>query len=128
MQWRGLHEIGVMRVEPISFQQGTSDLSKGGEEEVDRIAESLANNYPDDRVMVLGHTGSGNDEKESIRLSQERAESVAQRLTAVHQISANRLMPKGMGSSKPPIRRPDENQRAYMYRFPRVEFKLYADN
>jgi len=127
-QWKGLHEVGVMRVEPISFQQGTSVLSPGGEEEVDRIAESLANNYPDDRIMVLGHTGSGSDEKESLRLSQERAEAVTQRLIAVHQMSANRLMAKGMGSAKPPARRPDENQRAYMYRFPRVEFKLYADN
>ena len=127
-QWSKLHEIGVMRVEPISFQQGTSVLSSGGETEVDHIAESLANNYPNDRVVVLGHTGSGSDEKESMRLSQERAEAVVQRLIAVHQMSPNRLLAKGMGSSHPPTRRPEENQRAYMYRFPRVEFKLYADN
>ena len=95
---------------------------------MDKIADSLANNYPDDRVVVLGHTGAGSDEKESLRLSQERAEAVVQRLIAVHQISPNRLLAKGMGSSTPPPRRPDENQRAYMYRFPRVEFKLYADN
>ncbi|HEY9681185.1 MAG TPA: phosphate ABC transporter substrate-binding/OmpA family protein [Oculatellaceae cyanobacterium] len=127
-QWRNLHEIGVMRVEPISFKQGTSELSSQGDEDVDHIAESLANNYPNDRVMILGHTGAGSDEKESVRLSQERAEAVMQRLIAVHQIPANRMLAKGMGSSSPPPRRPDENQRAYMYRFPRVEFKLYADN
>jgi outer membrane protein OmpA-like peptidoglycan-associated protein len=127
-QWRSLPEIGVMRVEPISFKQGTSELSSQGEEEVDHIADSLANNYPDDRVMILGHTGAGSDEKESIRLSQERAEAVMQRLIAVHQMPAVRMLAKGMGSSSPPPKRPDENQRAYMYRFPRVEFKLYADH
>jgi outer membrane protein OmpA-like peptidoglycan-associated protein len=126
--WSSLRELGVMRVEPISFRQGSSVLSSDGEAEVDKIAELLTNNYPDTRVVVRGHTGQGSDAEASKRLSQERAEAVAQRLIAVHNIPQNRLRTEGKGFSQPPERRPDENQRAYMYRMPRVEFVLYLDN
>jgi outer membrane protein OmpA-like peptidoglycan-associated protein len=88
----------------------------------------LVNNYPDTRVVVRGHTGPGNDEQECLKLSQQRAEAVVQRLIAVHGISPNRVKAQGKGFSQPPERRPGENQRAYMYRRPRVEFVLYLDN
>jgi outer membrane protein OmpA-like peptidoglycan-associated protein len=127
-QWSTLHELGTMRVEPITFRPGSSILNKVGEAEVDKIADLIAVHYPDARIVVKGHTGSGSDESESIRLSQERAEAVAQRLIAVYDMSPNRLLAKGMGSSEAPQKRPEENQRAYMYRFPRVEFQLYSDN
>lgn len=126
--WHSLKELGVMRVEPISFRQGSQLLSRTGEAQVDKIAELLVNNYPDTRVVVRGHTGAGSDADASATLSRERAEAVTQRLIAVHSISANRLRAEGKGFSQPPERRPGENQRAYMYRMPRVEFALYLDN
>jgi len=126
-QWKSLSAIGTMRVEPISFRQGTSELSREGEAEVDKIADLIENHYPDARVMVKGHTGAGSDQSESMRLSQERAEAVVQRLIAVHAMSSSRMLAKGVGSSQPPEHRPEENQRAYMYRIPRVEFQLYND-
>lgn len=127
-EWRSLKELGVMRVEPITFQQGSGLMSSEGEGQVDKIAEILVNNYPDTRVIVRGHTGRGSDEQEGLKLSQERAEAVAQRLIAVQGISRSRLKAEGKGFSQPPEHRPGENQRAYMYRVPRVEFVLYLDN
>ncbi|PWT99928.1 MAG: hypothetical protein C5B53_04765 [Candidatus Melainabacteria bacterium] len=127
-EWRNLKELGIMRVEPITFRQGSELLSSEGEEQVDKIAEMLINNYPDTRVVVRGHTGRGNDEQECLKLSQQRAEAVVQRLIAVHGISPNRLKAQGKGMSQPPEHRPGENERAYMYRMPRVEFVLYLDN
>ena len=126
--WDKLEEIGLMRVEPISFQTGNSTLDTSGEMQVDKIAEALANNYPDMRVVVKGHTSKGTDEKESVKLSQERADAVVQRLVAVHGMSENRFKAVGIGSAEPPEKRPGENPRAYMYRIPRVEFILYMDN
>jgi outer membrane protein OmpA-like peptidoglycan-associated protein len=126
-QWHSLKEVGVMRVEPITFQQGSELLSSDGETQVDKIAEMLVNNYPDTRVIVRGHTGPGSDEEECIKLSQQRADAVVQRLIAVHGMSANRVRAEGKGFSQPPEHRPGENQRAYMYRMPRVEFDLYKD-
>jgi outer membrane protein OmpA-like peptidoglycan-associated protein len=127
-EWSKLKELGVMRVEPITFRQGSPLLSEDGEAQVDKIAEMLNNNYPDTRIIISGHTGAGADEAECVRLSKERAEAVLQRLMAVHSISENRLKAEGKGFSQPPEHRPGENQRAYMYRMPRVEFALYLDN
>jgi outer membrane protein OmpA-like peptidoglycan-associated protein len=127
-EWKSLSEIGMMRVEPISFQQGEGSLDDDGKAEVDKVAILLANNYPDTRVIVRGHTGDSSDEEAAFRLSQERAETVVQRFVAVHGMSANRFRVEGMGSRFHPIRRPDENYRAWTYRFPRVEFVLYDDS
>jgi outer membrane protein OmpA-like peptidoglycan-associated protein len=121
--WRGLHEVGMLRVEPITFQAGTGLLDDAGKAQVDRIAELLANNYPAYRVAVRGHTGPG-DEAANLALSQMRADVVVQYLLAVHGVPAERMHAEGKGASQPPPRRPGESERAYGYRLPRVEFVL----
>lgn len=121
--WRSLHEIGMLRVEPITFQPGTQLLDDDGKAQVDKIAELLVNNYPAYRVAVRGHTGPG-DEAANLELSQTRAEVVAQYLQTVHAIPAARLHAEGKGASEPPPHRPGESARAYGYRLPRVEFVL----
>lgn len=125
--WKSLHEVGAMRVEPITFQSGTAQLSDDGVALVDRMADVLVNNYPDDRVVIRGHTGPGSDEDENVKLSQARAEAVMQRLIGVKKIDANRLRSEGAGSAQPPQKQPDENQRYFMMRVPRVEFILFED-
>ena len=77
--------------------------------------------------MVKGHTGQG-DEKANLKLSQERANVVMQRLIAVHSINPNRLYAKGEGASKPPVKKPGENIRSYNLRWARVEFVLLENN
>ncbi len=127
-EWTGLPPIGTTQVKNITFQTGSAVLDSEGEKTVDEIADRLANNYPDTRVVVMGHTSAGSDEQESIKLSKERAEAVVQRLVAVHGMPPSRFKIEGKGSSQPPVRRPDESPRALMYRIPRVEFHLYMDN
>jgi outer membrane protein OmpA-like peptidoglycan-associated protein len=121
--WRSLNEIGVMRVNPITFQSGTDMLDYQGEEIVDKVAQMLVNNYPDYRVAIRGHTGTG-DEKANKTLSQKRAEVVKQRLIAVHGVDPNRLFAEGMGALQPPRKKNGENPRAYYLRWARVEFVL----
>jgi outer membrane protein OmpA-like peptidoglycan-associated protein/ABC-type nitrate/sulfonate/bicarbonate transport system substrate-binding protein len=121
--WRSLHEIGMLRVEPITFQSGTQLLDDDGKAQIDRIAELLINNYPAYRIAVRGHTGSG-DPAANLELSQMRADVVVQYLQTVHAIPASRLHAEGKGDTQPPPRRPGESERAYGYRWPRVEFVL----
>ncbi|MBX9691598.1 MAG: OmpA family protein [Cyanobacteria bacterium] len=125
--WKSLKEVGAMRVEPISFQSSSATLNDQGVIEVDKIRDLLRNNYPDNRIVVRGHTGAGSDESESVKLSQARAQAVVDRLVAAG-LEKTRLRAEGVGSSQPPAKRPGENQRAYMYRMPRVEFVLLVDN
>src|SRR5262249_51209257 len=79
-EWQALPAIGTTQVKNITFQTGSAVLDEAGEKTVDEIAERLANNYPDTRVIVMGHTAGGSDESESIKLSKDRAEAVVQRL------------------------------------------------
>ncbi len=122
-QWNALSEIGVMRVKPITFQSGANILDYQGEEIVDKVAVMLLNNYPTYRIEIRGHTGSG-DENANLKLSQQRADMVKQRLIAVHGIDPNRINAKGYGASQPPKKMNGENPRAYYLRWARVEFVL----
>jgi outer membrane protein OmpA-like peptidoglycan-associated protein len=122
-EWKALKEVGILRVEPITFSSGREELDDGGKEAVDIIAPMLINNYPEYRVAIRGHTSQG-DEEENKKLSLARAESVCARLVAVHNIDPNRIRAEGLGSSQPPQRRPDESSRSVRYRAARVEFVL----
>lgn len=126
--WDKLEQIGMMKVEKIKFQQGTSELDQAGKDQIDQIAALLTSNYPDHRVVVKGHTGPGSDEDANITLSKERAETVAQRLIGTHGQSENRFRAIGVGSAEPPPKRPGQNERDYRYNLPRVEFILYKDH
>lgn len=121
--WRQLGEVATLKVEPIGFDIGRPLLDEDGKAQVDRIAAQLQNNYAQYRIAVRGHTGPGSEE-ENRKLSMERAEVVRQYLIAVHGINPNRLHAEGWGDSQPPARRPDESERTYRYRMPRVEFVL----
>jgi OmpA family len=125
--WKSLREIGTLRVEPITFQAGGELLDDTGKEQVDRIASLLIHNYPGYRVAVRGHAGAG-DEEENKKLSLNRAQVVAQYLTAVHAIDPDRLHAESRGAAQPPPRRPGESERAYRYRLPRVEFVLLEES
>ena len=127
VRWKSLKEVGAMRVEPISFQLGQGLLDETGKANVDKIAGMLVNNYPDYRIFVRGHTAPGDEEANRI-LSQSRADTVVQYLTAVHGIDPNRLRAEGLGSTQPPVKKPGENQRSYLYRYPRVEFVLVEEH
>ncbi|MCP4215404.1 MAG: OmpA family protein [bacterium] len=121
-EWKELKEMGTFRIEPITFQSWNNLLTDEGKDKVNKIAGLLTNNYPGYRVIIRGHTGPGGSEDENIKLSQQRAEAVAQYLRAVHDIDANRLKAEGMGSKKPAPKKSGESVRAYRYRLARVEF------
>lgn len=122
-EWLNLKEVGTIRVEDITFNQGSEDPDLNGESMIDKFALTLINNYPQYRLIVKGHTGEG-DEKACLELSQARADMVRQRFIAVHNIDPNRIFAKGYGFSKPPNRKTNENIRLYKTRWARVEFVL----
>ena len=126
--WSLLNEIGTFRIEPITFQSWDNRLTEEGKARVDKIAGLLTNNYPGYRVIIRGHTGPGGDESENRKLSQERSDLVRQYLIAVHGIGSQRILAQGVGSQKPPRKKPGESPRAYRYRLPRVEFIAVEEN
>ena len=124
--WANLREIGSLRIAPIVFPTGVSDLGYEAKLELDKVAEKLKH-YPNFRVLVKGHTGLSGDKDENRKLSQERAESVARYFEVTYGVDSNRVLAVGKGSDEPLPKAPGESSRAHNYRLPRVEIRLVSE-
>jgi outer membrane protein OmpA-like peptidoglycan-associated protein len=124
--WAKLQEVGTLKIEPVGFQRGAATLGADDEEVLARMAERLRH-YPNYRILIKGHTGTGGDADANLELSKSRAQSVANHLLSAFSIDANRVRAVGFGSSQPLPRLPGESDRAYGYRLPRVEIALLAE-
>ena len=124
--WARLKEVGTLKIQNITFQSGTAELSFQGREDVDGIAEVIKH-YPSFRIVIKGHTALAGDRAANKLLSKERAESVARYLAVTYSINENRVRSLGFGSEKPLPRIPGESDRAYNYRLPRVEISLVTE-
>lgn len=125
--WKLLKPVGRLKLEPITFPSGQSDLSLQAKEEIDKVAEKILF-YPNFRILIEGHTGMKGDKQANIELSQARAESVVRYLNVTYGMTPNRMLAIGYGSDKPLPRLPNESLRAYNYRLPRVEVHLLKDD
>lgn len=126
-QWQALKEVGTLKVEPIVFQQGTTDLDILAKKVIDHAVDRLKH-YPNFRVVIKGHTNVRGDEKENNRLSKDRADAVARYLKVVYNVNSNRLRVIGHGGSKPLPQIAGESRRTWMYRLPRVELVLVRED
>ncbi|MFN7973348.1 MAG: OmpA family protein [Acidobacteriota bacterium] len=124
--WAALRTVGSLKLRPILFQSGTSILTTEGKAAIDETAEALSH-YPNFRIRLRGHAAPGGDEDASKALSLDRAEAVGRYLELVHKFDPDRVRPEGLGGAEPLPMEPDENERAYRYRLPRVEFQLLTE-
>ena len=122
-KWDSLKEVGTLRVEPIVFQQGATDLDIIAKKVIDQAVENLKH-YPNFRVVIKGHTGTRGDKEENLRLSQERANAVQRYMKVTYNVDTNRLHATGLGGTKPLARLPGESNRSLSYRLSRVELVL----
>lgn len=125
-EWARLTPIGRVRLEDIGFVSNSSELLGESLPQLDAIGQTLNTQFRDHRIVVSGHT-RGADTPENRQLSLQRAQAVADYLVSKFGIDRDRIRAVGKGSSEPPPRRPDENQRAYLSRQARVQFNLYED-
>lgn len=124
--WGRLKEVGNLKVEPVSFRRGSGMLDHAGKLLLDKVVDRLRR-YPNFRVIIKGHTGQRGDPQANLALSAERAEAVARYLIVTYNMDPNRIKAVGYGSSQPLPRLPDESNRAYAYRLPRVELTLATE-
>ncbi|KJG01975.1 OmpA family protein [Photobacterium angustum] len=122
-QWAELHEVGTLKVRKIQFSRSSSALTLEAKRMLDEAAKDLAH-YPNFRILVKGHTGISGDPGPNKILSQYRSDAVIRYLSITHGIDENRMKAMGMGSEEPLSRKPNESNRSYKYRLPRVELML----
>jgi outer membrane protein OmpA-like peptidoglycan-associated protein len=125
-EWKNLQEKGTLKVLPIIFQSGTSDLDLEGKMEIDKGIKNLEH-YPKYRVVIKGHTNLNGEPEINKTLSFERADSVARYIVITYRVDPNRLRVIGMGSEEPLSRNIGESDRSYDYRLPRVEMFLFKE-
>ncbi|MFD1871533.1 OmpA family protein [Hymenobacter bucti] len=83
----------------ILFDTNSSDLRPASQSDVSKLAATLQK-YADTNVLVEGHTDNTGTDAINQPLSERRAQSVANGLTA-QQVASSRITTKGLGSTDP---------------------------
>lgn len=83
----------------ILFDVGKAELKPVSKENIAKLAKTLTK-YPDTNILIEGHTDATGSEDLNMKLSKERAESVANYL-AVQNVSSSRFSIMGYGESQP---------------------------
>ena len=122
-RWLKWKEVGSLKVEPIRFMSGTSELEKHTLSSFRKLVEMLET-YPNYRIKIVGHTGRRGDKAVNQVLSMNRARTAAKYLVDTFGIDKNRIYAYGVGNEQPPVRIPGEKRRGYYARWPRVELIL----
>ena len=84
---------------PVTFVTNGYTLTAGAQQQLSRVAEKVAGCH-DTRVAVNGYTDDTGNDAINIPLSDSRARSVADFLTA-HGVPAGHVTAKGFGSADP---------------------------
>ncbi|HSW14804.1 MAG TPA: phosphate ABC transporter substrate-binding/OmpA family protein, partial [Solimonas sp.] len=124
--WGRLREVGTLKIEPIGFARGTATLDEESRDALNAIAERLRH-YPNYRLLIRGHTGIEGDMQANLDLSTQRAQAAAGYFLDNFKVDAQRVRAIGYGGLRPLARLPDESERAWGYRLPRVEFALLGE-
>lgn len=89
----------VVTLGDVLFDTGSATLKPGADRTLQQVAAYLSGNEKA-KVMVEGHTDSVGDDAYNQRLSEQRAQSVASRLTFMG-VSASRVAASGLGEAYP---------------------------
>ena len=93
-------EVGsTVRLNNIFFETGSATLKTESYSELNRVLEFMTNN-PKVKIELGGHTDNVGSDDANMKLSQNRVNSVLKYLTEKG-ISADRMVAKGYGESKP---------------------------
>lgn len=106
----------------VLFGFDKSDLTSAAKNTIDDL-NTILQKYPDENVLIIGHTDNIGSEKYNQKLSERRASSVANYLISKG-ISPDRITTKGMGETDPKVPNDTEAHRAENRR---VEFVLTAN-
>lgn len=106
----------------ILFDTNSSALRPASQADISKLAATLQK-YPDTNVLVEGHTDNTGTDAINQPLSEQRAQSVANGLTA-QGVASSRITTKGYGSSQPVA---DNSTAEGKQANRRVEVAIYAN-
>ena len=119
----GCARVGTLKALDVGFQSGTAELELRRQDRSSTAMMDVLSHYPDFRaascaaIPAQAATPSANHEA----LAATAPRPCARYLNVTYDVDPNRIRVLGLGSSQPLPRLPDESDRAYDYRLPRVE-------
>ena len=90
----------VITLEDIKFKPDSSELLDSEKEKIIKIAE-LLKDYPDNDILVTGHTALAGNEKSRKQLSEQRAQAVADFLIQLEVKDPYHIFTQGLGATQP---------------------------
>lgn len=90
----------VVRVVGLNFASGSPNLGTDNEELMKKLDNVIAL-YPRSLLVIEGHTDSSGSDRINKRLSEQRAQAVANHIIAKMRIPAHRISAVGYGAARP---------------------------
>ena len=84
----------------VNFDTNKADIKPAFAQEIQRVAEFMRR-YPTTRVVIEGHTDNVGKPDYNQKLSERRAQAVAQSLVRDHGVAADRVQSVGYGEGRP---------------------------
>ena len=84
----------------VNFDTNRADIKPAFAQEIQKVAEFMRR-YATTRVVIEGHTDNVGNSDYNLKLSERRAQAVAQSLVRDHGIAADRVQSVGYGESRP---------------------------
>ncbi|MBF0121224.1 MAG: OmpA family protein [Desulfobacterales bacterium] len=97
-----INKTGHVSIYGIYFDTGKSEIKPESDAAISEIAKLLKNNASL-KLHVVGHTDSVGSFDSNMKLSKDRAESVAKSLIGKYEIASNRLKSHGVASLSPVV-------------------------
>lgn len=84
----------------VAFENNSSTVTQSSHSEIENVANFLKE-YPLTNVVIEGHTDDRGSAAYNLKLSQSRAEAVAQELVERYDVDPSRVSAKGYGEDQP---------------------------
>ena len=114
--------IKSIKFESIEFDNNSAKLKPEMENDLHLVINFLVD-YPNYNLKIAGHTDSSGNPADNLKLSQQRANSIAEYIVNYGKLNKNRIKAKGYGSTKPIVAKEETESDKKMNR--RVEFQIY---
>jgi len=101
----------LIAAQGFDFPKGSVDIGAKNFGILDKIVTAI-NSFPKSSIVVTGHTDSSGSKDRNLRLSIERADSVASFLTTVGKVTTSRVRTTGVGEEAPVASNGDRTGRA----------------
>ncbi len=95
----------------LAFDFGSATLTEPGKKKIDTYMPSIIN-YRDVRLEIVGHSDRIGNDSANQRLSEQRAQAVANHILATTKLKADQIRVRGLGPRDPIVQCNQSNRQA----------------